>query len=186
MTAGPSDLLAAVYGGNLDAARAIAASRPIDACEAAALGDADALAEALQRDPGSIAMFSGDGWTPLHLAGFFGATECASLLLAQGASTRAYSLNSTGNTPLHAALAGHVAHPLVVALLDAGADVNALGERAITPLHLAASRGDETMCQELLARGADRDARMDDGTTPAAMARTRGHDRVGQLLEAAG
>lgn len=183
MSTGPSDLLAALYGGNLDAARAIAASRPIDACEAAALGDSDALAEALERDPESIAMYSGDGWTPLHLAGFFGATECATLLLQHDASLSTLSRNSTGNTPLHAALAGHVAHPLVAALLDAGADVNAPGERAITPLHLAASRGDESMCRELLARGAARDARMDDGTTPAAMARARGHEGAAALIE---
>ncbi len=179
---GASDVLTAVYTGKIDDARAIAATRVIDACEATALGDTDALQAALTRDPAAHAMYSGDGWTPLHLAGFFGRDECAAQLLAAGASLTAMSRNSTANTPLHAALAGATNDALIARLLDAGADVNAHGESGITPLHLAASRGNRLLCETLLARGAVAAAQMHDGTTPANIAETRGHSEVAGWL----
>lgn len=179
---GASDVLTALYSGKMDEARAIASTRQLDACEATALGDTAALAAALAGASDAHAMYSGDGWTPLHLAGFFGRDECAVQLLAAGASLTALSRNSTGNTPLHAALAGATNDALVARLLDAGADVNARGESGITPLHLAASRGNRTLCELLLARGADAGAAMDDGTTPARIAETRGHGEVATWL----
>lgn len=179
---GASDVLTAVYTGRIDEARALATTRTLDACEAAALDDTDALQAALARDPGAHAMYSGDGWTPLHLAGFFGSDACAAQLLAAGASLTAISRNSTANTPLHAALAGATNDALVARLLDAGADANARGETGITPLHLAASRGNRALCEMLIARGAEVSAAMDDGTTPDAIAAKRGHLEVSAWL----
>jgi ankyrin repeat protein len=179
----PSDVLAAAYAGRPAAeARALAGDRPLDAAEAAALGDLEALDAALARDPDAHAMRSGDGWTPLHLAGFFGHDDCAARLLAAGASLSALSENSTANTPLHAALAGRVNAVLVTRLVNAGAEVTALGAREITPLHLAASRGETALCDLLVARGARADARMDDGTTPADYAAQRGHPELAARL----
>lgn len=177
-----SDVLMAVYTGKIDEARALAKTRTLDACEATALGDTDALQAALARDPDAPAMYSGDGWTPLHLAGFFGSDACAAQLLAAGASLTAISRNSTANTPLHAALAGATNDALVARLLDAGADANARGETGITPLHLAASRGRRALCETLIARGANAGAVMDDGTTPAQIAKARGHAEVSAWL----
>ncbi len=179
---GASDVLTAVYTGKIDEARAIAATRTLDACEATALGDTDALNAALARDPDAHAMYSGDGWTPLHLAGFFGHDECAAQLLAAGASLTAISRNSTANTPLHAALAGATKDSLVARLLDAGADANARGETGITPLHLAASRGNRALCEMLIARGAAVHSTMEDGTTASAIADARGHAEVALRL----
>ena len=177
-----SDVLTAVYTGKLDEARALAATRMLDACEATALGDTDSLDAALVRDSDAHAMYSGDGWTPLHLAGFFGSDACAARLLASGASLTAISRNSTANTPLHAALAGATNDALVARLLDAGADANARGETGITPLHLAASRGNRELCEMLLSRGARLGAAMNDGTTPAKIADARGHTEVSTWL----
>ena len=179
---GESLVLHACYLGASELAPALAGDRPFDACEAAAMGSRGALETALTRDVEADAMFSGDGWTPLHLAGFFGRDECAETLLDSGASLTAVSRNSTANTPLHAALAGATNARLVERLLDAGADPNARGETGITPLHLAASRGDAALCSLLMARGADRGAMMDDGTTPADMAEKRGHAELAELL----
>lgn len=176
-------VLHACYLGASELAPPLAGDRPFDACEAAAMGSQGALETALARDPDAHAMYSGDGWTPLHLAGFFGRDECAETLLDAGASLAVMSRNSTANTPLHAALAGATNARLVERLLDAGADPNARGETGITPLHLAASRGDAALCSLLMARGADTGATMDDGTTPADMAEKRGHPALAAELK---
>jgi len=182
---GESLVLHACYSGATALAVSLAGDRAIDACEAAALGDRAALAAALQRDASAHALFSGDGWTPLHLAGFFGRDDCAALLLESGASLSVISRNSTANTPLHAALAGMTNAVLVERLLDAGADANARGEAGIAPLHVAASRGDLALCELLIARGAVASAKMNDGTTPAEMATKRGHAELGERINEA-
>ena len=179
---GESLVLHACYIGAGELAPVIAGDRPFDACEAAALGSRQALESALTRDTDAHATFSGDGWTPLHLAGFFGRDECAEALLDVGASLSTLSRNSTRNTPLHAALAGMTNATLVKRLLDAGADPNAVGETGVRPLHLAASRGDAALTALLIERGADASATMEDGTTPADMAVKRGHGELSELI----
>jgi len=179
---GESLVLHACYVGAADIAPALAGDRPFDACEAAALGSRGELVTALARDVDAHAMYSGDGWTPLHLAGFFGRDACAETLLDAGASLVAISRNGTANTPLHAALAGMTNAALVQRLLDAGADVNARGESGITPLHLAASRGAAELAESLIRHGAQTGATMDDGTTPAEMATMRGYPELGETL----
>lgn len=52
-------------------------------------------------------------------------------------------------------------------LVDAGADVNSLGDMDYTPLHYAASRGRPEMVTRLLELGADPTLRNEFGTTPA-------------------
>ncbi len=74
--------------------------------EAAAFGDLDRLTELLAEDPELVGVMSGDGFTPLHLAAFFGQADAVRLLLARGA---AVDRNGTGwmtGTPLHAAASG--------------------------------------------------------------------------------
>lgn len=89
--------------------------------EAAAVDDVARLEELLRDDATLTDSYTNDGWTPLHLAAFFGAPRAAQLLLAHGASLHTLSTNAMTNTPLHAALAAkHL--PLVQLLLDAGAD----------------------------------------------------------------
>jgi ankyrin repeat protein len=75
--AGPSALLLAAYLGGGEIAEALRSRVAMDACEAAALGALDALTKLLDEHPVRTNARSGDGWTPLHLAGFFGRREIA-------------------------------------------------------------------------------------------------------------
>lgn len=179
---GESLVLHACYVGADDLVPLLLGPRALDAAEAAAMGDVAALDTALTHDKESLARRTADGWTPLHLACFFGREGAAALLIDVGAPLDALSTNSTGNTPLHAAIAGASVHGIVKRLVMAGADVTALGERQITPLHIAASRGDEALCELLLSRGAKAHAAMDDGTTPAQLATARGFPGLAEKL----
>lgn len=141
---------------------------------AAKYGRTEALAAALDADADLLGRAGPDGWTALHLAAHFGHAGAVRLLLERGADVHARSANAMRNTPLHAALAGARDAATVAALLAHGADVNAVAASGVTPLHLAASRGDLALIDRLLALGATTTA-MDDGQTPAALAEARGH-----------
>src|SRR5882724_4817382 len=132
---GESAILTAVYHRqkeivNLLVARGAALSI-FEACAAGELERVERLVSAA-----TINQYAADGWTPLHLAAFFGHTKVAELLLSHGADVTARSRNPNGNTPLHAALAGN--HKFVAGLLlGAGADVNAADAAGWRPLHIA-------------------------------------------------
>lgn len=51
--------------------------------------------------------------------------------------------------------------------MDNGADVNARGERGMTPLHYAVEQGHAELVQFLLAQGANKNLKDDNGDTPA-------------------
>jgi ankyrin repeat protein len=173
----------AAYTGFAEALEALRAVRPtLELYEAAALGDMAELRRGLATSPHRLGAYSADGWTPLHLAGFFGHADAVRELLAAGADVHAPSTNMMANQALHAALAGQGGPEVVRALLKAGADVNAPAAGGVTPLHLAASYGDEAMIALLVEAGADRSLRMEDGQTPAEMAAERGHPEAAALL----
>ena len=87
---GVSPLLRARY--RMDRAM-IEAVRPhverLNVFEAATFGDLDRLTELLAEDPELVDAVSGDGFTPLHLAAFFGQADAVRLLLARGAQVDA-------------------------------------------------------------------------------------------------
>src|SRR4051812_46193082 len=83
---GETPLMAALYRGHhaiVDSL--VAAGATLDVFAAAALGEMAALEAALAADPAAVNAFAFDGWTPLHLAAFFGRKPAAARLLAAGA-----------------------------------------------------------------------------------------------------
>jgi ankyrin repeat protein len=100
--------------------------------------------------------YSHDGWTPLHLASFFGHEEVAKILLARGADVNARSRSTRfakENTPLHAAAANRQVGVAEV-LIAHGADVNARDGGGFTPLALAAGGKNDVLVVILLEKGA--------------------------------
>jgi uncharacterized protein len=181
---GDSPLLMALYHGRRDLAELMLAhGRQPDAFEAAAVGDADRLRAALDAEPGLVTRFANDGWTLLHLAGFFGHLDAVRLLLERGADANVFSINTMRNTPLHAALSGPLAVEGIRLLVQAGADVNARQHGGYTPMHSAANRGDFEILDLLLERGAEPDAAAEDGRRPIDFAR---EERVKEYLRARG
>ena len=167
---GVSAVLTARYRGQVDIeARILAESPTLDVFDAAGLGDVGRLSELLDLDPDLVAAVSPDGFTPLHLAAFFGHTHAAEVLLGRGADAEAQASNGSGLRPLNSAAAGGHA-TIAHLLLDRGADVEVRQAGGYTPLHSAASNGDLAMSRLLLDRGADPHARTDEGTTPLDLA----------------
>jgi ankyrin repeat protein len=184
---GDSPLMIALYHGRRDLAELILAhGRQPDGAEAAALGDIDRLRAALDAEPGLITRFTNDGWTLLHLAGFFGHVEAVRLLLERGADANVFSINAMRNTPLHAGLSGPMRIDGARLLVEAGADVNARQHGGFTPLHSAANRGSTEIIDLLLDRGADPNAAAEDGRRPIDFAREREHAHAVEHLRARG
>ena len=180
---GISPLMFALYNGAPEIAALLKVFREPDVFEAASLNEPMALAKLLIANPVLMNSHSVDGWTPLHLAGFFGARDTALVLIGLGAPLAANSTNPMQNTPLHAAIAGAGGESLAPLLLALGSDPLYVGGSGVSALHLAASRGFEALCRLLIARGADRLAKTEDGKTAAEIARERGHLATAAAIE---
>jgi ankyrin repeat protein len=177
---GESAILTAVYHRqkeivNLLVARGVTLS----IFEACAAGEVERVERLI--DAKTINDHSADGWTPLHLAAFFGHTKVAELLLAHDADVTARSRNSNGNTPLHAALAGNFKF-VAGLLIGAGADVNAPDGAGWRPLHLAAANNNLDAIKALIAQGADVTAGNGEGRTPLSLAQEKNHREAAALL----
>jgi ankyrin repeat protein len=183
---GETAVIAALYRGH-DAIvdLLLDAGAPLDAFAAAATGRTEALASALESHPEELNAFAFDGWTPLHLASFFGHADAVEVLLDRGADLRAVSRNSLTNTPLHAATAGNHA-AVALQLIARGADVRAIDAGAHTPLHIAAENGSVAVVEALLERGADPHAVDAEDKTPLSRAAARNHTEVVDLINIRG
>lgn len=160
---GVSALLLSLYHRRPAARDALlAAGAPVGPLEAAALGDAAALATA------DLTARGGDGFTPLHLAAFFGGAAAVRAILARGADPDADADNVFGVRPIHSASAVGD-HASVEALLEAGASPNVAQRGGHTPLHAAAHNDDARLAALLLDHGADPEAANDEGVTPRAL-----------------
>jgi ankyrin repeat protein len=185
---GVSALLWAVYCGqalvlNFLLARLAADEIALDIFEAAATGDDARLTVLLESESALAESYSGDGWTPLHLAAGFGTPAAVSVLLRSGGRVDAVSRNPQQNQPLHAALALGKNPETVRLLLTHGAQANAAQAGGFTPIFSAAIANRRDLAEMLLAHGADPRARSDQDKTAADFARERGHAELAAWLE---
>ena len=179
---GESAILTAVYHRQKEIVNLLVArGATLSLFEASAAGEVERVERLVASDRSAVNTYSADGWTPLHLAAFFGHTKIAELLLAHDADVTARSRNTNGNTPLHAALAGN--HKMVAGLLiGQGADVNAADTDGWRPLHMAAHNNNVDAIKTLVAQGADVTAQNGSGSTPLSLAQEKNHREAAALL----
>jgi ankyrin repeat protein len=186
---GQSAVLTAVYHRHKEIADLLVArGASLTLCDACAAGEVERVERLLgttgmtgDKDDALVNQYNADGWTPLHLAAFFGHMKVAELLLAHGADVAARSRNANGNTPLHAALAANQ-KMLAGLLLGHGADLDAADAAGWRPLHLATAHNNVESMKALIAQGANVALGQADGTTPLAMAIDKGHREAEALL----
>jgi uncharacterized protein len=161
---------------------AAAVTTPV--ADAARAGDRAAV-QRLLRDGADVNAAHGDGMTALHWAALNGDVALTSMLLHGGANVMSRT-RLGAYTPL--ALAAEAGHgPVVAALVDAGADVNATDSSGTTVLMLAAASGDAEAISVLADHGAKVDARERAmGQTALMFAAARNRVRAIHLLVARG
>ncbi|MEJ2217731.1 MAG: ankyrin repeat domain-containing protein [Gemmatimonadota bacterium] len=179
---GVTAILAALYNRRQAVLDVLLAAGPdLTLFEAAALGEVDRLRALLSVRGSRAGEYAVDGFTPLHLAAYFGREEAVQVLLEAGAPVDATTRNAMANRPLHAAAAGR--HDGVVRLLvEAGADANARQAGGWTALHAAAQHGDDDLVEMLLEAGAHPELVADDGRSAADLAEAGGRAQLASRL----
>jgi ankyrin repeat protein len=182
---GVSALMRALYRFDTDLVDIVRARvGTLDVFEAASLGEVDRLREILNGDPTSATAYSGDGFTALHFAAFFGEPDAAGLLLERGAEVDALGRGWMTGTALHSA-ASRLQSEVVRILLEAGANPDVRQSAGWTPLHAAAMNGDLASLDLLLGAGADPTAENDEGRSVADLANESGDDTtIARILSA--
>lgn len=178
---GVSVLTTAAYYGRGEIVDMLLANHPtLDIFEASAVGRTKRVEE-LAKAGADVEAKSPDGFTPLHLAAFFGNLGTVKALLKRGARVDPVSENDLGVRPLNSAVAGP--HPEIVrVLLEHGADPNEPERTGFSPLHVAAENSDADSIRLLLGAGADPTRRSKDDRSPADLARERGRDDLVAML----
>ena len=178
--AGVSALMQARYENKLEIVALLHKTAvDLDVFEAAALGQVTRLRSLLSNDHDLVKAHSSDGFTPLHLACFFGQLDAAGTLVSYEADVNAVSPNRIAI--IHSAAASRNA-AMVTLVLQAGANPNLQQQGGYTALHEAAIHNSVERAQALLDAGADRAVRNDDGLTAAEMAEQKGNKEVLDLL----
>jgi len=178
---GVSAVLFTLYLAKYDLTRALLDHQPeLDMHDLAALDRFEELADYLETIA-DIDQMSGDGFSALHLACFFGSLNAAGLLIEKGANVNIPAKNMSLLRPLHSAcVAGQ--GPIAALLLQAGAKVNVVQAGGYTPLMAAASLGNAPVVDMLLDYGADRAMTSDDTRCAADFAKAAGFDGLLERL----
>jgi uncharacterized protein len=183
---GVSALMFSLYVGRKEIADQLLTARSaVDIFEAAALGDEKALRKQIDQNRSQISSYSADGFTPLHLACFFGRISTGKILVDAGADLNANSKNGANLRPINSAAACRdldAAYQMVSALLSGGADISAKQNGGFTALHSAAANGNVPLVKLLIERGADPHVLSDDKKTPLQFAQERNRTEIVELL----
>jgi ankyrin repeat protein len=185
---GLTPLLRALYAGDGAIVDVLLARQPeLDLFEAAALGRLDEVKRLVGRSKRRAGERSADGFTPLHLAAYYGHADVVAFLLDRGVDLEARTTNPRlpGLTPLHSAAAGGKTD-VALLLLERGADPNATQPGGWTALHQAAASGNLVLCRALLRHKAKRAPLADDRTRPLDFAIENRHHEVVRLLRPGG
>jgi len=146
---GHTPVLIAQYHHKTDIAAYLLSLAPeLDVFDACSAGQTARVAELLDRDPGLLNAYGGDGFFPLGLAAFFGHAETTALLLDRGADVAVVSRNPLRQQALHFAVASGQAQ-VAKLLIDRGADPKHQDAKGKSPIGLAADRGDAVMLKAL-------------------------------------
>ena len=119
------------------------------------------------------------GWTPLHFCAVRGKTECARVLIENGAEID--PLTGTQKTPLHFAAERNFL-PLVKLLVESGANLSACDNEGWSPLHYAAEKDRIEIATYLIQKGAVVDLVSTRGGTPLHEASASASPEMIQLL----
>ncbi|KAL5246473.1 hypothetical protein ACHWQZ_G018629 [Mnemiopsis leidyi] len=98
--------------------------------------------------------YDSDGNLPVHVCAENGSIECLKMICFSDRPQHISARNLKGLAPLHiASFYGYL--KIMKLLVIMGEDVNVLSRELMTPLHIAASRGNESACRWLLSNNAD-------------------------------
>ena len=158
-----------------------AALPSLDVFEAIAAGDDSRALDLLAAQPALANAWSGDGFSPLHFAGFFSRPVVVERLLRMGADPAAEARNPMRVTPLHSAVSARC-FEVCRLLLERGAPPDAGQQHGWTALMSAGLQGDLELAELLLAHGATPGPKDDEGRTAADMAAEKGHAALAAKL----
>ncbi|MCP5382408.1 MAG: ankyrin repeat domain-containing protein [Kordiimonadaceae bacterium] len=153
----------------------------LDHFDLAALGGVGQLSALIATNNKLVHEYSGDGFTALHIASYFGHAECARLLLENGADIEKVAMNGSELRAIHSAVAG--CHTDVVKVLiefNPDVDVQMLG--GFTPLMSAAALGNKDIVSVLLEKNANPKIKADDGRVAEIFASSAGFNDIAALL----
>jgi len=176
-------VLACLLNWDLEKLDALLADAPqLDIFEAAALGRTERVIELISEQPELANSWCADGFTPLHLACFYGQQEVVRSLLACGAHPWDRTRSPGGATPLHQAVSTGQ-RDIAELLLEHGAEVDARDQSGCTPLHLAAANGDLDIVAALLRFGALPFRQNDEQQTARDLAHESGYVAIVERLD---